>query len=148
MSYTISLVKEEDYGEVTDLWEASVRATHHFLSEADIRFFRPLVRHEYLRAVALCCIRDEAGEILGFAGVAGNRLEMLFIQPGLRGKGIGKSLLQYVIREKGVQYVDVNEQNPEAVGFYLHEGFQITGRSETDGMGKPFPLLHMQFVGK
>ena len=39
--------------------------------------------------------------------------------------------------------VDVNEQNPDAVGFYKHVGFEVTSRSPLDGMGKPFPILHM-----
>jgi putative acetyltransferase len=40
----------------------------------------------------------------------------------------------------------VNEQNPQAVGFYEHIGFLITGRSTLDGQGKPFPLLHMKLA--
>ncbi|WP_369804263.1 hypothetical protein [Chitinophaga sp. MD30] len=39
--------------------------------------------------------------------------------------------------------MEVNEQNVQAVRFYAHYGFKVTGRSETDGMGKPFPLLFM-----
>lgn len=42
--------------------------------------------------------------------------------------------------------VDVNEQNPQAVGFYLHYGFVQTGRSPLDGEGRPFPLLHMSLL--
>ena len=40
--------------------------------------------------------------------------------------------------------VDVNEQNEKALQFYLHLGFQVIGRDETDSMGKPFPILHLQ----
>ena len=39
----------------------------------------------------------------------------------------------------------MNEQNPQGVGFYLHMGFEQTGRSELDGEGNPFPLLHMKY---
>ncbi|MDA4833452.1 GNAT family N-acetyltransferase, partial [Enterobacter hormaechei] len=38
----------------------------------------------------------------------------------------------------------VNEQNPDAHGFYRHCGFVAVGRSERDGSGRPFPLIHMQ----
>ena len=131
----------QDYPEIIDLWEASVRATHTFLQESDIQFFKPLILHEYLKAVDLCCIKAE--KILGFIGVADQKIEMLFIHPDVRGNGIGKQLLSYAITEKGADKVDVNEQNEQAVGFYLHAGFTITGRSETDSMGKPFPLLFM-----
>ncbi|TWF42353.1 acetyltransferase (GNAT) family protein [Chitinophaga polysaccharea] len=81
--------------------------------------------------------------MLGFIGVAENKIEMLFVHPDAHGKGIGKALLNYAIAQQGATAVDVNEQNPQAVAFYLHMGFRVTARSATDGMGKPFPLLHM-----
>jgi putative acetyltransferase len=40
--------------------------------------------------------------------------------------------------------VDVNEQNPEARGFYERLGFTVVARSELDGTGRPFPLLHLR----
>ena len=43
----------------------------------------------------------------------------------------------------GATLVDVNEQNEQAVGFYLKMGFTVTGRSPLDAQGKPYPLLHM-----
>ncbi len=135
-----------DYPELTALWEASVRATHDFLTEEDILFFKPLVLHEFLKMVTLYCIRDGQRQITGFIGLAGQKIEMLFIDPALRGHGIGKRLLTFAIEQQQANAVDVNEQNTQAVGFYLHSGFTVTGRSEKDDMGKPFPLLHMQLV--
>lgn len=142
MKYNIENVDPADYQEVVELWEASVRATHHFLSEADIQFFKPLILNEFLSAVTLRCIR-EAGILMGFLGVAEGKLEMLFVHPGAMGKGIGKQLIQYGMAELGVVAVDVNEDNPNATGFYKHLGFKIEKRSPLDAMGKPFPILHM-----
>jgi hypothetical protein len=31
----------------------------------------------------------------------------------------------------------------QALDFYQHIGFSVTGRSPVDGQGKPYPLLHM-----
>jgi putative acetyltransferase len=143
MNHQIESVAVTDYPEIAAVWEASVRATHDFLTEADIQFYKPLILQEYLQAVELFCVKDENGKILGFIGIADRKVEMLFIDPVARGKGIGKALLLYVIRQQGVNAVDVNEQNPQAVGFYQHIGFNVTGRSATDGMGKPFPILFM-----
>ena len=81
---------------------------------------------------------------MGFIGIAENHVEMLFIEPDLRGKGIGRALLDHARRSRNRISVDVNEQNPEAVGFYLHYGFVQTGRSQLDGEGRPFPLLHLK----
>jgi putative acetyltransferase len=133
-----------DFAEVTDVWEASVRATHDFLREEDIQKMKPLVRDEYLFLVTLFGIRDASGRVVGFLGVAGTKIEMLFIHPVARGRGIGKQLLSYATGQLGADEVDVNEQNGQAVGFYLHAGFKVAGRSEVDGQGQPFPLLHLK----
>ena len=143
MNYQITLVDSSEYQELVDLWEASVRASHDFLSEEDIQYFKPLILNTYLDAVDLRCIRDEERRILGFSGVAEHNLEMLFIRPDQRAKGIGKALLKYAIREQEVRKVDVNEQNPKALAFYEHCGFTVQSRSEQDGSGKPYPILHM-----
>ena len=42
------------------------------------------------------------------------------------------------------QEVTVNEQNPQAVGFYEHLGFQTYKRTECDEEGNPYPLLYMK----
>ena len=139
----IHLVSEKDYPEIVDVWEASVRATHDFLSESDIQYFRPLILQEYLKLVDLRCTRDKGGRITGFSGVADQKMEMLFIHPDHRGCGIGKQLLLYAVHRQGIREVDVNEQNEEAVGFYKHLGFVVKDRSPLDGLGKPYPILHL-----
>ncbi|MNT84650.1 putative N-acetyltransferase YjaB [compost metagenome] len=70
---------------------------------------------------------------------------MLFIAPEHRGEGLGKQLLRYALEHLNADELDVNEQNPQALGFYLKQGFEVIGRSEVDGMGQPYPLLHMRF---
>ena len=57
---------------------------------------------------------------------------------------MGKALLQHAIESQKVNKVDVNEQNEQAVGFYLHSGFVTYKRSELDATGKPYPILHME----
>ncbi len=147
MEYQISTIAEREYPEVIEVWEASVRATHHFLKEEDIEYFKPLILKHYLKAVELRAVRDEGGKIIGFLGVAEQNIEMLFLHPDAFGKGIGKMLLQYAIREFGANQVDVNEDNPGAVGFYQHLGFKVVRRSELDHSGKPYPILHMELNG-
>jgi putative acetyltransferase len=140
----ISPTRPQDISELVEIWEASVRATHHFLSEDDIAFFKPLVRDEFIPMLHVDCARDKNGRICGFVGVTEGKIEMLFIDPASRGRGIGKILLQHAVDALGATEVDVNEQNEQAVGFYQHMGFVLQSRSELDGMGKPFPLLHLR----
>jgi putative acetyltransferase len=137
--------KQSDYQELTNVWEASVRATHDFLPESYIELLKNLVRTRYLDAVMLICTRDSHQRITGFAGVAAGKIEMLFIDPAHRGQGLGKQLLRYAIEHLNADELDVNEQNPQALGFYVQQGFEVIGRTEHDGMGQPYPLLHMRW---
>lgn len=137
----------EDYERLTAIWEAAVRATHHFLAESDIQMFRPLVQGGYLPAAPwLRVARDDEGQLLGFVGVEHGKVEMLFVDPARHGRGVGRALLQHAMAQAGAHSVDVNEQNPGALAFYLRMGFVQAGRSERDGLGKPFPLLHLRLA--
>lgn len=129
------------------IWESSVRATHHFLQESDIATLRPLLLNAYLPNLTVVIARDETGVIHGFLGVDENRIEMLFVDDASRGKGVGTLLLRHAIEHFGANEVDVNEQNPQGVGFYRYIGFEQVGRTERDGQGNPFPLLHMRYKG-
>lgn len=140
-------VSPEDYPRVVDVWEASVRATHDFLTEADIQFYLPFVQNGLPHVEHLLCMRDSTGQVVGFIGVVGMKIEMLFIDPAWRGQGIGRRLLTHAVEVLGATLVDVNEQNPQAVGFYDRMGFEVIWRSELDGTGKPFPLLHLRLRG-
>ncbi|MFA5571375.1 MAG: GNAT family N-acetyltransferase [Sphaerochaetaceae bacterium] len=71
---------------------------------------------------------------------------MLFLLPEYRKKGLGKQLLQYGIQTYFVNEVGVNEQNPQAVGFYEHMGFHTYKRTETDEQGNPYPILYMRLT--
>jgi putative acetyltransferase len=137
-------VRSEEGDRLLEVWEASVRATHDFLSESDIQFFRPLVLPGLLSLEHLLCVRDVEGRIVAFLGVADGKMEALFVHPSFRRTGLGRRLARHAVIELGAASVDVNEQNQQAVGFYRRLGFEVEGRSEVDSMGKPFPLLHLR----
>lgn len=133
------------YPVLLEVWESSVRATHDFLQEQDIQELRPLLLHAYFPVLTIKIARLSCDDsIQGFIGVSEKRIEMLFVRAEQRGKGIGKLLLRHAINELGADELDVNEQNPQAVNFYKKNGFFTVGRSEVDGQGRPYPLLHMK----
>ena len=141
----IRIAVENDYPVLIDVWEQSVRATHHFLPEdylQEIKLMLPAI----FPSVPIYVFVDEAKQVLGFTGVADGKIEMLFLQPEARGKGIGKTLLHYSMHILGADELDVNEQNEQAVEFYKYMGFVVINRKETDGLGRPFPLLTMKYV--
>lgn len=92
---------------------------------------------------AVPCPAD--GRLLaGFLGSVGARVEMLFVEPGLRGRGVGSALLEDFCARHGEVLLDVNEQNTAARAFYARRGFGLVGRSPLDGAGWPYPLLHLR----
>lgn len=127
------------------LWERSVRATHAFLGEEEIVALRPCVAEELAsEAIGWWTIGPVDGGPVGFLGFAHDAIEGLFLDPAHRGRGAGRTLVAHAQRlATGALRVDVNEQNPAARGFYEALGFEVTGRSPTDGAGRPYPLLHM-----
>ena len=126
------------------MWEHSVRATHHFLSESEILRIRTYVPQAVGGVAQLVAAENQAGEPVGFMGVENGRLKMLFLAPEARGCGRGGRLLRCGIEQYGVREVTVNEQNPQAVDFYAHFGFRTYHRTERDEEGGPYPLLYMR----
>ena len=135
---------DELVGQLLDVWERSVRATHDFLSESEIERIKGYVPDALcgVGRLLVACGTDE--EPLAFMGVQGSFLEMLFVAPEARGRGIGSMLLRRGVAKFGVRELSVNEQNPDACGFYEHMGFITYKRTDTDEQGDPYPLLFMR----
>ena len=129
--------------QLLNVWEGSVKATHHFLSEKEIETIKNYVPQALHEIPHLIVAEDETKAPVGFMGIADQHLEMLFVAPEVRGKGLGKQLLNYGIEAYSVRSLAVNEQNPLAKGFYEHMGFQVYKRTEIDEQGNPYPLLYM-----
>ncbi|UGQ46284.1 GNAT family N-acetyltransferase [Massilia endophytica] len=144
----ISQATEADVPRLFEVWEASVRATHHFLGEQGIQQLIPLVRQILGEFSPLYCLRDESGAVYAFMGAAEGVIEMLFVDPARRGGGAGRTLVDFAVAQLGATKVDVNEQNGQACGFYERMGFRQVGRSERDPFGNPYPLLHLALAAQ
>ncbi|MBS5143466.1 MAG: GNAT family N-acetyltransferase [Firmicutes bacterium] len=114
---------------LVEVWEKSVRVTHLFLSDSEIENIKDYVP-QALRGIESLVIAEDGNHIpVAFMGIEEGSLEMLFITPKERGKGLGKQLIQYGIEKYSVKSLAVNEQNPQAKGFYEHMGFQVYKRT-------------------
>ncbi len=129
-----------------DIWEKSVRATHLFLPESEILNIKEKFLPDALKNISHLVIAKENGTPVAFMGIEAQKLEMLFVLPEKRGKGIGKKLLKYGIKNYSINELTVNEQNPQAKGFYEHLGFKVYKREEVDEQGNPYPILYMQLI--
>ncbi len=126
------------------VWEGSVRATHLFLSDKEVLDIKEYVPQALAGVQYLYVAENDEGVPLGFMGIQDRKLEMLFIDASQRGTGVGKQLLNLWLEKHKVNELAVNEQNPQAVGFYEHLGFEIVDRSELDEQGNPYPILIMK----
>lgn len=141
-----SLRGPEELPRLLEVWRSAVDATHDFLAPADRDEIAAHLVPDYFPHVELR-VAERDGTVVGFAGVHGTSLEMLFVSADARGTGVGSALLEHAVTQLGVVTVDVNEQNPQAAGFYEHRGFEVVGRSPLDGEGRPYPLLHLRLTG-
>ncbi|MFR9753703.1 acetyltransferase [Nocardia sp. 004] len=133
----------QEWPDLVRIWRSAVEATHDFLTQEDIDYYERRMATEYLAAVELTVAVVEEDVPIGFAGVAEGKLEMLFVDRVHRGHGAGSALLRRALADIPDLSVDVNEQNPQALGFYRHHGFAVLDRCETDADGRPFPILHL-----
>ena len=124
------------------VWESSIRATHDFFSETNIREIKKYV-FQAIEEIPILVVAVDNKETLAFMGIAEDKLEMLFITAQRRGQGIGRNLLEIGINDYEITEVCVNEQNPQALAFYEYMGFTIYRRSELDEQGNPFPILFL-----
>ena len=130
--------------QLLEVWERSVRATHLFLSAGEIAEIKTYVPQALREVPHLIVAWEAEGIPVGFMGVDGQKLEMLFLAPEERGKGLGRELVQYGVERFDIREVTVNEQNPQARGFYERMGFCVCQRSELDEQGRPYPILQMR----
>lgn len=139
-----SLRNETLINKLTIIWQKSVEATHLFLSPQDIKDILPQVVIGLKQIPILLVSFTNDDEPIGFAGIADDKLEMLFLSPDYFQQGIGYKMIFTAIQDYQIKYVDVNKQNPKALKFYLRQGFTIFKRSPVDSDNRPFPILHLK----
>ncbi len=130
--------------QLLEVWEDSVKATHLFLSNDEIKNIKEYVPQAIWGVSHLVIIENENNQPIAFMGIEDRKIEMLFIINSERGKGLGKKLLNYGIENYNVNEIVVNEQNLNAKGFYEYMGFRTFKRAELDEQGNPYPILYMR----
>lgn len=144
MRFDIFAADEEDYKELREVWQSAVIATHHFVTRPDLEFYHGMLTDELFERHVVIALKTPHGNIVGFAGIDGDALSMLFVHAEFFGMGIGKRLLSYAVEELGVRKLEVNTQNERAMGFYLRYGFRIVDELPFDHTGRPYPLTRME----
>lgn len=139
--------RPSEASEIIQIWKSSVDATHDFLTAHD----RQEIEKEvvgFFSETPVWVATNQDDQPLGFMFLHEGHLEALFVAASARGLGVGKRLISHALALYPELSIDVNEQNRQAVGFYQHMGFQVSGRSGRDNQGRPYPLLHLRMVNK
>jgi putative acetyltransferase len=125
------------------IWRDAVDATHGFLTPEHRAEIDEIVVG-WLPTVERWMI-DDGGRPAGFLVMDGDMIDALFVDPALHGRGFGTALLNHALTLSPAATVDASEQASNALAFYLARGFVVTGRSETDPQGRPYPLVHLRY---
>jgi len=141
-NYKIEAYTNSDREQILNVWEKSVLATHEFLKPTDFKEIKALVQTIDFDHFDVYCLKQN-NKVVGFIGVAEQKIEMLFFLPEYIGKGLGKMLTDFAFSELKADKVEVNEQNTNAVRFYQKLGFKTYERTDKDNQGKEYPLLRM-----
>ncbi|HHT0549059.1 TPA: acetyltransferase [Klebsiella michiganensis] len=142
MVISIRRSRHDEGKKLIAIWRRSVDATHDFLSKEYRAELEDLVS-AFLPEAPLWVAVTEKDEPVAFMLLTGEHMDALFVDPTVRGCGVGKLLIEHALTLAPKLTTNVNEQNEQAVEFYKKMGFKVTGRSETDDLGKPYPLLNL-----
>ena len=142
MVISIRRSRHDEGEKLVAIWRRSVDATHDFLSK-EYRVELETLVSSFLPEAPLWVAVTEKDEPIAFMLLTGEHMDALFVDPMVRGCGVGKLLIEHALTLAPKLTTNVNEQNEQAVGFFQKMGFKVTGRSETDDLGKPYPLLNL-----
>jgi len=142
---TIRRSRPDDGTRIIEIWRDAVDATHDFLSPEDRLAIDEMVCG-FLPQAPLWIAVDTLDCPLAFMLIDDGHMEALFVDPAHRGTGIGAALVRHGLTLHPKMTTDVNEQNIQAVGFYKKMGFRQAGHSPIDGQGRPYPLLHLEYL--
>ena len=127
--------------QLLEVWEKSVRATHLFLSDREIKNIKEYVPQALNGIAHLMIDAGEAGRAVAFMGIEDGTLEMLFISPEERGKGLGKRLIEYGIESYSVERLAVNEQTRRLRDFMMNTWASMLTRGQAL-MNRGTPILY------
>ncbi|MBN3725999.1 acetyltransferase [Burkholderia sp. Ac-20379] len=143
---TIRHSRPDEGTRAIEIWRRAVDATHDFLSPEDRLAIDEMVCG-FLPTVPLWLAVDANDFAWGFMFIDNGHMAALFVDPACHGTGVGAALVRHGLALHPNLSTDVNEQNIQALGFYERMGFARTGRSELDGQGRPYPIVHLEYGG-
>jgi len=129
--------------QMIEVWERSVRATHHFVPSKEVDRLKELVKQIDFNSYSVYCLVS-GKNVIGFLGVENFVIETMFLDPDYLRQKLGTMLMNFALDELKANKVNVNEQNTAAIEFYSSFGFTTYERTEKDSEGNDYPILKME----
>lgn len=108
--------RHEEGEKLIAIWRRSVDATHDFLSNAYRAELEELVS-DFLPEAPLWVAVTDQDEPVGFMLLTGEHMDALFVDPDVRGQGIGKRLVEHALTLAPGLTTNVNEQIHKLLDF-------------------------------
>lgn len=116
-----------DIDEIMNIWLNTNIVTHSYIKESYWKGNYDNVRKAILDAKVY--VYKEDGIILGFVGLVEDYVAGIFVRECMRGRGIGKKLLDECKKTRSKLTLEVYEKNIKATKFYLRENFKMVEKS-------------------
>ncbi|MBR5225685.1 MAG: GNAT family N-acetyltransferase [Clostridia bacterium] len=125
----IRRAQEHDLDRIAEIEVFNYRLNFYPIFRNDAYYFdelrvQPLAK-AYLPLLDQLWVYDD-GVVKGFMMAQGDEIQKLFVEPVLRGQGIGAKLLEFAINELGACQLWALEKNARAIAFYQRHGFKVT----------------------
>lgn len=135
MNISIRPYRQSDETALVDVWHASSRQAHPFLSDEFLNDERIRVRELYLPNADTWVAIDDGEQLAGFLALLGPEVGALFVAPLLQGKGIGRALMDKAVSLHGRLELDVFRENASGRDFYARYGFRHVSDSVFEATG-------------
>lgn len=132
----IRKLRDSDVPAVMHIWLASNLEAHSFIPASYWTGSSEAVSHALPQAEVYVCESGETRQVIGFVGLSGEYVEGLFVRADMRGRGVGRQLLDYAKSLRQALRLHVYLKNRRALAFYRREGFAAEAESTDEATGE------------
>jgi len=131
----IRKLASKDIGTVVELWYKTSIIAHNFVADDYWEKHKEMMASKYLpNSDTYLALEDE--KIIGFVTMVEDFLAAIFVDNKTQGKGVGKSLLNYVKDKRTTIQLKVYEKNKKSLGFYKSQGFLVKSANKEKETGE------------
>lgn len=114
--------KSSDLEDILNVWFQSSTRAHHFLSDDFVEKVKHDIRDLYIPG-SETWVFEENNDVIGFISMVGNEIGGLFVLPIHQSKGIGRNLIDFILKKYSTIEVEVFKSNNSGRAFYKKYGF-------------------------